>query len=69
MPTVLDQILEVLIPIIMVGLFCMVIYRAFKEPFDALGAKIKGWFQPKEEDGEMGYEMMMPKGYEIQYQE
>jgi len=37
----LDKILGFVIPIAMVGLFLMLIYRAFKEPMDKLFAFIK----------------------------
>jgi peptidoglycan/LPS O-acetylase OafA/YrhL len=48
-PSTLDNILNTLIPIACIGLFVMLIYRAFKEPINKGLAWIKEQMAPKEQ--------------------
>jgi len=50
----LDKILEFVIPIVMVGLFGMLIYKAFKEPIDKLFTWIKEHMANREEQQQSG---------------
>ena len=66
----LDSILNVLVPAGIFIAIAFIIYTKAKKPIDDFFRMVRGWFQPKEDDGDAigGYPESEAWNHKIKYQ-